>query len=96
MEIVRLPIGEPAPVDVDCLRIEQQSAANFRLTASALCVGPDEGVSVSLVGSQLFATAALAEAAGVVWADHVGVERLFVTTGTLDKPLNLLEIDKKP
>lgn len=94
MEIVRLPVGEQASVAADCIRIEEQPGASYKLTASALCVGADDGESVSIVGGPVFATAAQAEAAGLAWATNVGVERLFVSTGTLDHPLELIEIDK--
>ena len=94
MDIVRLPVGEPAPVDVDCIRIEEQADASFRLTASALCTDADESDSVSIIGAPTFATAAKAESAGIAWAAKVGVERLHVTVGTLEQPLELLEIDR--
>jgi hypothetical protein len=93
MEIVRLPVGKQASVDVDCVRIEEQPGATYKLTGSALCVGGDEGESVSMVGGPLFATMDEAELAGMVWAENVGVERLCVSTGTLAHPLELLEID---
>ena len=93
MEIVRLPIGEQAPVDADCIRVEQTAEAVFRLTASALCVDADEGESVSVVNAPTFESAEKAEAAGLVWAANVGVERLFVSTGTVAQPLELTEID---
>lgn len=94
MEVVRLPVGKQGPVDTDCIRIEQTAEAEFRLTASALCVGADEGESVSIVDGPTFESAEKAEAAGLVWAENVGVERLIVSTGTLDQPLELIEIDK--
>lgn len=94
MDIVRLPVGEQAGVDADCIRIEEQPDGRYKLTASALCTGVDEGESVSIVGSPLFGTAEEAEAAGTLWAMNVGVERLFVSTGTLACPLELMEIDK--
>lgn len=93
MEIVRLPVGKQAPVDADCIRIEEQDGSVYRLTASALCSEADEGESVSIVGAPVFASAALAEAAGVAWATNVGVEQLFVATGTLTQPLEMIEID---
>ena len=93
MEIVRLPLGEQAPVDADCLRIEEQPGGQYKLTASALCVGTDDGASVSIVGGPIYATPDEAEAAGIAWADGVGVDRLFVTTGTLERPLETLEMD---
>ena len=94
MEIVRLPLGEQASVDADCIRIEEQPGATYKLTASALCVGADDGESVSVVGGPMFGTIKQAEAAGIAWAANVGVERLFISTGTLAQPLKLIEIDK--
>lgn len=91
MEIVRLPIGEQAPVDSDCLRVEEQADSSYRLTASALCVETDDAESVSIVGG--FRSLEEAEAAGATWAATVGVERLVVTTGTLEHPLKRIEID---
>jgi len=93
MEIVRLRLGEQAAVDADCIRIEEQPGEIYKLTTSALCVGVDEGESVSIVGGPVFATIEQAEAAGLAWASNVGVERLFVSTGTLARPLKLTEID---
>ena len=93
MELIRLPIGEPAEVDTDCIRIEELEGGNHRLTGSALCVAEDEGASVSLMNGLTYPTRDEAEAAGVVWANSVGVRRLHVTVGTLDRPLRLTEID---
>jgi hypothetical protein len=94
MEVERLPVGKQAPVDADCIRIEQAAEATFKLTASALCVNTDDDDSVSIVGTQLFESAEKAEAAGLLWAANVGVERLIVSTGTLAHPLEVIEIDK--
>jgi hypothetical protein len=94
VEIVRLPVGKQAPIDADCIRIEEQDGSAYRLTASALCSEADEGESVSIVDAPVFASAAQAEAAGLAWATNVGVERLFVATGTLTHPLEMLEIDR--
>lgn len=94
MEIIRLPVGEQAPVDVDCIRVEEVSESTYKLTGTALCVGSDDGDSVSIVDGPVFDTIEQAEAAGMAWATDVGVERLFVSTGTLDEPLELIEIDK--
>lgn len=94
MEIVRLPVGKQAPVDTDCIRIEEQSAGSYKLTASALCTEADGDESVSLVETQLFESAEEAEAVGLAWATSIGVERLFVALGTLDHPLELIEIDE--
>ena len=95
MEIVRLPIGEQASVDADCIRIEEQASGTYRLTASALCAASDEGESVSIVGDGLeFETVEQAEATGVAWAAEVGVEQLFVSTGTCAQPLETIAIDE--
>jgi len=94
VEIIRLPVGKQAAVDADCIRIGEQPGGAYKLTASALCTEVDEGESVSIVGTPLFGTVEEAEAAGVAWATNVGVERLFVSTGTLERPLELIEIDK--
>jgi hypothetical protein len=95
MDIVKLPVGKQAAVDADCIRIEQTAEAMFKLTASALCVrADDDGESVSIVDGPTFASAEEAEAAGLTWAANVGVERLIVSTGTLEQPLELTEIDK--
>ena len=58
MEIIRLPVGEQASTDADCLRIEEQPDAGYKLTASAICIGADDGESVSIVGGPTFADAA--------------------------------------
>lgn len=94
MEVVRLPLGKQAPIDADCIRIKQSAEATFTLTASALCVGADDRESVSIVDGPTFESAEKAEADGLVWAANVGVERLIVSTGTLEQPLEMIEIDK--
>jgi hypothetical protein len=94
MDVVKLPVGKQAPVDADCIRIEQTAEAMFKLTASALCVGADDAESVSIVDGPIFASVEDAEAAGLTWAENVGVERLIISTGTLEQPLELTEIDK--
>jgi hypothetical protein len=94
MEIVRLPLGKQASVEDDCIRLEQQPDARWRLTATALCRQEDEAESASIVGGALFDTAEQAEQAGVAWAEDVGVERLAISTGTMSQPLEMLEIDK--
>lgn len=94
MEIIRLPVGEEAPLDVDCIRVEELPGSTYKLTGTALCTVSDDADSVSIVGGPLFVTIEQAEAAGMAWATHVGVERLFVSAGTLDRPLKMLEIDR--
>ena len=93
MEIIRLPVGEQASLDADCIRIEEEPSGTYRLTASALCKSEDEGESVSIIGAPLFETAEQAEAAGLAWAETVGVARLFVSIGTREHPLEPMEMD---
>lgn len=93
MEITRLPIGEVAPSDADCIRIEEGPDGKFNMTASALCTGEDDGESVSIVDGPPFQTAQQAEEAGLAWANDVGAEHLYVSFGTLDRPLKSTEID---
>ena len=93
MDIIRLPVGKQAPVDADCVRIEEQGGGGYRLTASALCVDDDEGSSVSIVDYPLFGSTGEAEATGLAWAQDVGVEQLYVTTATLAVPFEAIEID---
>jgi hypothetical protein len=66
----------------------------FKLAASALCRDAHAGESVSIVEAPTFETAEKAEAAGLVWAANVGVEQLFISTGTMVQPLELTEIDR--
>jgi hypothetical protein len=95
MEIIKLPVGKQASVDADCIRIEEQPSGNYRLTATALCAAADEGESVSIVGDGLeFETVEQAEATGVARAAEVGVEQLFVSTGTCANPLEPIDIDE--
>ena len=65
MEVVRLPIGEQAPAEADCIRIEEAGPASFKLTPSAPCVGADDDESVSIVNAPMFKSWDEAEAAGL-------------------------------
>ena len=93
MELIRHPVGEPADVDTDCIRVEELEDGRYRLTGTALCTGKDDGASVSLVDGLSFATRDRAEEAGLAWAESVGVGLLHISIGTLEKPLRLTEID---
>ena len=94
METIRLELGKQAPVDADCIRVEEQLDGSFRLTASALCIDDDEGSSVSIVGGPVFGSADEAEAAGLTWARDVGVTRLFISTATPAVPFETIEMDE--
>lgn len=94
MEVIKLPMGKQASVDADCIRIEELPAGTYQLTASAMCTGADEGESVSIIDGPVFETFEQAESTGLAWAASVGVERLFVSTGSKAHPLELIEIDQ--
>lgn len=93
MEITRLPVGEVAPSDTDCIRIEQEEDGTYKMTASALCAGQGDNESVSIVDGLVFPSAQQAEEAGIAWANDVGAEQLYISTGTLKRPLKPTEID---
>jgi hypothetical protein len=59
-----------------------------------LCTASDDGESASIIGGTVYASQEEAERAGLAWAEDVGVERLFISTGTISQPLETLEIDK--
>lgn len=82
MDIVKLPVGEQAPKDSDCISLQEQPDGKVRLEASALinCGDSDVDESIALVDGGAYATMEQAEAAGMAWADSHGVERLFVST----------------
>lgn len=76
MEIVRLPVGEGAPRDSDCISIEEQPDGSFGLTGSLLS---DEG-SVAIVSPIICPTREAAEEQGLSWAAGCDVPRLYVST----------------
>jgi len=94
IKVVRLSVGKQAPIDADCIRIEQSADMIFNLTRSALCIGADDAESVSIVGGPTFGSAEKAEEAGLIWASNVRAEQLIVIAATLEHPLELIEIHK--
>jgi hypothetical protein len=73
MEIIRLPEGEAATVDSDCISIDTVEGG-FRLTGSL----PAHEESRALVDRDLYNSQAAAEAAGLTWASSCGVTTLYV------------------
>lgn len=82
MEIVKLPVGEQAPKDSDCISLRNLPDGKVRLEASALVNRGDTEVdeSIALVDGGAYDWIDLAEAAGLAWADSHGVERVYVST----------------
>ena len=81
MEIIRMPSGEVAPGDVDCISIVALPDGRFDLSGAALvaCGDGDEVQSVALIGLPPFETREAAEDAGLAWAAEQCVDRIYVT-----------------
>lgn len=71
MEVIRLPNGQDAPKDADCVCIERGEDGRFYINATALldCGDTEEAESVSMIGSAPYDSYDEAEAAGLAWAD---------------------------
>lgn len=85
MEIIKLPPGQLADEDTDCIKIDRTADGRWSLVTSAL-VDCDEGEadvedSEAVVGSATYPSYEEAEAAGLAWADSLCVARLYVETG---------------
>ena len=87
MEIVKLQPGERAPLESDCISIDELEDGRFLLNASVLtaCDGPDadkdvdDDESMSVVGGETYGSYAEAEAAGLALAAERCVTFLYVT-----------------
>lgn len=82
MEIIRLPAGELAPDEADCVRIIRAAEGGFELNCNALqsCGDGDETESVSLIGGDRYPSFANAEAAGLAWANEHCAEQVYLCT----------------
>lgn len=82
MDIVKLPVGEEAPKDSDCISIAQLDDGRYRLEGSALinCGDGDEAESIAMVDGGTYDSIDDAEAAGMAWAELQCVEQLYVST----------------
>lgn len=82
MEIIKLPEGERAPVDTDCISIIRRSDGRHDLNGSALlrCGDGDEVESVALIGGDPYESYDAAEAAGLAWAADHCVGKVFIST----------------
>ena len=81
MDIVRLPDGETAPPDSDCIRLTTRPDGSVELTGSLLqnCGNDADAVSVALISSDLYPGEAEAEQAGLAWANDHCVALLYVS-----------------
>lgn len=89
MDIIKLPVGQPAAEDTDCIRIQELPDGKFELNGSVLlrCGDSDTAESVAMVGSEPYATPDDAESAGLAWAADHCVEQLYVARSEGTKPL---------
>lgn len=89
MEIIKLPPGETAPADTDCIKINESPAGGFSLVASALmaCGDGEDAESVALVGGAPYPTFEEAEAAGLAWAESHCVATVYIETGGGSEPV---------
>lgn len=87
MQIVKLPVGQIAALDVDCIAIEKLATGKYDLTGSALtmCGEASHDVSVSIEGEP-YETYEQAESAGLAWAERLGVQILYQETLLADGP----------
>jgi hypothetical protein len=89
MEIIKQPIGEAAPIDADCIRVQELEGGRFLLNGSVLlnCGDVEPADSVSLVGGELYASYDEAEAAGLAWASDHCTNLLYVCRSDGTTPL---------
>lgn len=82
MDIVKLPTGQQAPDEVDCISIERQDDGRYRLSGTALiaCGDGEEAESVALVDIPPYDSYQQAEDVGLAWAAEQGVTCLYVST----------------
>lgn len=80
MEITRLPPGELASEDSDCIKIERTADGRYSLITSALveCDDGTEGDSEAVISSDTYDSYDEAEAAGLAWAEGLCVEHIYV------------------
>jgi hypothetical protein len=89
MEIVTLPIGQVAPQDSDCIRIQELAGGRFALEGSVLlsCGDGEAAESVSLIGGDAYDSYEQAEAAGIAWAHEHCPQILYVSRSHGTTPL---------
>ena len=93
MEIIKLPLGEAASDDSDCIRIQALPGGAFALQGSVLlrCGDAEVAESVSLIGGDTYETYDAAEAAGLAWASEHCADVLYVCRSDGTNPLPDLE-----
>lgn len=86
MEIIKLPPGQQAPKESDCISVDRRSDGQFELNTSALsnCGDTDEAESVSAIGSQPYPSYEAAEAAGLAIAAEQCVATVYISRDATD------------
>ena len=89
MDIVKLPAGQYASDDTDCIRIQETPDGRFLLTGTVLlrCGDGEASESVALIGGEPYQSYDDAEAAGAAWANEHCVEVLHVSRSEGTEPL---------
>jgi hypothetical protein len=89
MDIVKLPVGQQASDESDCIRIQELEDGAFSLNGSVLfrCGDAEVAESVSLIGGDPYPSYEAAEAAGLAWAGEHCAEVLYVCRSEGVKPL---------
>jgi len=89
MDIVKLPAGQYASDDTDCIRIQETPDGGFTLTGTVLlrCGDGEAAESVALIGGEPYKSYDDAESAGTAWASEHCVEVLHVSRSEGTKPL---------
>ena len=79
MELIRLPTGEQAPIDTDCISLQELPDGGFSMKGSLLAGDESEAI----VSPIPCASREDAEEKGVAWAAGCGVATLYVSTTLL-------------
>ena len=81
MEIVKLPRGETAPEDSDCVSIMAMPDGKYALNCSALqnCDVGDDSESSAVIGGAPYDSYDEAEAAGLAWANEMCTEMVYIS-----------------
>ena len=81
MQITRLPSGQRAPDEADCISIEEKPDGGFELQGAALinCGDGEEVESVALVGLPPFDSREAAEEVGLAWAAEQCVRHVYMS-----------------
>ena len=83
MEIIKLPLGELAPGEADCISIDEMPDGRFVLNTSTLTAcDPEDAESNSVIGSEPYPSYDAAEAAGLAIAAEQCVKTVYISRQT--------------